>query len=172
MVNVLHGENVGASARAMKTMGFTDLALVSPSDARVLRRRRVIQRSSGANDVLDRATVHATLVGALAGCDVVCGTGMPHDMSRARTARGYVEPRVYFEKLAREVGEDEVVKLAVVLGSEKTGLLDEDADMCDVMLGVPTDPRFGSLNLSGAVQVLAYDLRMALGGKDSYADDS
>ncbi|EJK77693.1 hypothetical protein THAOC_00458 [Thalassiosira oceanica] len=69
------------------------------------------------------------------------------------------------------VGEDEVVKLAVVLGSEKTGLLDEDANMCDVMLGVPTDPRFGSLNLSGAVQVLAYDLRMALGGKDSYADD-
>lgn len=150
-------------------MGFTDLALVSPSDAKVLRRHKVVQRSSGAHDVLDRATMHPTLEGALVGCDVVCGTGMPHDMSKVRTARSYVEPRVYFEKL---VSESREVKLAIVLGSERTGLLDEDMDMCDVMLGVPTNPRFGSLNVAGAVQLLAYDLRMALGGKDSYTDES
>jgi len=154
-------------------MGFTDLALVSPSDARVLRRHKVVQRSSGAHDVLDRATVHPTLGRAVAGCDVVCGTGMPHDMSKVRTARSYVEPRVYFEKLVREASDkEEVVKLAVVLGSERTGLLDEEMDTCDVMLGIPTDPRFGSLNVAGAVQLLAYDLRMAMGGKDSYADES
>jgi len=174
LIGTQHGENVGAAARAMKTMGFTDLALVGPRDPKVLHRQKVVQRASGANDILKNANIFNSLEEAVAERNVVCGTGMPFDMYRKRTERKYIEPRIFFDKLVNEEGVNEEghdqLRLAIIFGSEQTGMEESDMDDCDVMLGIPTNPTFGSLNLASAVQLIAYDLRMAVGGHNSYAD--
>ena len=107
-------------------MGFTDLALVTPRDAKVLTRHKVVQRASGAKDVLQNAKVCSSLEEAVRDRNVVCGTGMPFDMYRKRRERAYAEPRVFFEGLVKEKrGEDDQLRLALVFGSEQTGMLSE-----------------------------------------------
>ncbi|KAL7530630.1 hypothetical protein ACHAWF_003456 [Thalassiosira exigua] len=151
-----------------KTMGFADLALVSPRDAGVLRRHKVAQRASGAKDVLSGARIFHSLEEAVRDRSVVCGTGMPFDMYRTRSKREYAEPRAFFEKLMASGQTDDRIDLALVFGAEQTGMEEADIDRCDVMLGIPTNPAFGSLNLAAAVQLIAYDWRVAVGGHDSY----
>jgi tRNA/rRNA methyltransferase len=189
LLQTLQNENVGAAARALKTMGFSSLSLVNPHDHKVLRRDKVKQRASGATDVLTNAQIYSSLEGAVEGCDVVCGTGMPIDMYRTRKARVYVEPRKYFETFCQgatlsprnepdgnqhigqqdeELNTTQQLNVAFLFGSETTGMSEEDMDKCHVMLGIPTNPTFGSLNLASAVQIIAYDWRMALGGRESY----
>ena len=104
-------------------MGFTDLALVAPCDAKVLNRHKAIQRASGANDVLQNAKVCSSLEEAVRDRNVVCGTGMPFDMYRKRRERTYAEPRVFFDGLVKEERgiDDDQLRLALVFGSEKTG---------------------------------------------------
>jgi len=158
-------------------MGFTDLALVTPRDPKVINRHKVIQRASGANEVLKNATIFNSLEEAVHDRNVVCGTGMPVDMFRKRLERNYVEPRVFFDKLAADYeirGGDQQrnikLGLALIFGSEQTGMEESDMDKCDALLGIPTNPTFGSLNLAAAVQLIAYDWRMAIGGAGSYGD--
>ncbi|KAL3767821.1 hypothetical protein ACHAW5_006007 [Stephanodiscus triporus] len=180
LVGTQHGENVGAAARAMKTMGFNDLALVSPRDPKVLQRQKVIQRASGATDVLRQTNIYASLEEALTDRNVVCGTGMPFDMHRKRRQVQYetlyVEPRVFFDRLILsktndQESDDQMIRLALIFGDERSGMSDSDIVQCDAMLGIPTNPIFGSLNLAAAVQVIAYDWRIAIGGHDSYDVD-
>jgi tRNA/rRNA methyltransferase len=184
LLNTRHNENVGAAARAMKTMGFTDLSLVSPHDPKVLTRNKTIQRASGATDILKNAKLYATLEEALMvtndgstinnGEEIVCGTGMPNDMYQERTTHNkkYVEPRIFFENLMNnDTTEDDKncghqhqgIRIAFVFGNEKSGMCQSDVDQCQHMLGIPTNPRFGSLNVAAAVQLIAYDWRMTLG---------
>ncbi|KAL7538399.1 hypothetical protein ACHAXR_008531 [Thalassiosira sp. AJA248-18] len=171
LIGTQQGENVGAAARAMKTMGFTDLALVSPHDPKVLHRHKVIQRASGAKDILENANVFNSLEEATHDRNVVCGTGMPFDMYQKRAERVYVEPRVLFDKLANDERlDDKQLRIALIFGSEQKGMEESDMDKCNVMLGIPTNPAFGSLNLAAAVQLIAYDWRMALGGHDTYGN--
>ena len=93
---------------------------------------------------------------------IACGTGMPTDMSIERNiSQAFVEPRRYFESILEK---DRVVSIAFVFGNEKFGMTADDMALCDVMLGIPTNPSFGSLNLASAVQLIAYDWRQALGG--------
>ena len=105
-------------------MGFSDLALVSPHDAGVLRRHKVVQRASGAKDVLSGARIFPNLEEALGDRikgRIVCGTGMPFDMYRTRLKkREYVEPRSFFENLM-SVEDTDHLHLALVFGSEKMG---------------------------------------------------
>jgi tRNA/rRNA methyltransferase len=162
-----HPGNVGAAARAMKTMGFGELILVSPKDPKVLNRKRTKEGASGAVDVLESARVVDTLAEALEGLDVRCATGMPADMSLERKQQVYVEPRPYFYDLINtmEKESDEFSSsIAIVFGNERFGMSSEDFELCDVVLGIPTNPSFGSLNLASAVQLIAYDWREALGG--------
>mmetsp|Transcript_24187 Transcript_24187/g.37453 ORF Transcript_24187/g.37453 Transcript_24187/m.37453 type:complete len:112 (-) Transcript_24187:354-689(-) len=100
---------------------------------------------------------------------IVCGTGMPVDMRNARGARTYREPREYFEELLSDgdtPGAEKVrggnVRIALLFGNERRGMSPEDFGRCDVVLGVPTNPKFGSLNLASAVQLIAYDWKMAV----------
>ena len=101
---------------------------------------------------------------------------MPVDMYRKRRVREYAEPRVYFDRLMNNVRCDneynsgydawkqhKQLDVAFLFGCETTGMTEEDMDKCQVMLGIPTNPKFGSLNLACAVQIIAYDWRMALG---------
>jgi tRNA/rRNA methyltransferase len=162
-----HPGNVGAAARAMNVMGFDELWLVQPQDPKVLGRKKCLDGASGAVNVLQQARVVDTLKEAIRGCSVVCGTGMPFDMHQTRQPRLYVEPRLYIANLVlrqQQRQQPAIDSIALVFGNERHGMTEEDMDRCDCMLGIPTNPSFGSLNLASAVQLLAYDWRQALGG--------
>jgi len=173
LINTSHAGNVGATARAMKTMGFDDLVLVAPRWANVLRREETIQRASGALDVLNNARIVETLDEALDGMVHLCATAMtPRDFGPPTRA-----PRAHFAELLGTSGSlskdelsapvDKALKpdsVAFLFGSERFGMQNEDVYRCHVALSIPTDPKFGSLNLGAAVQLIAYDWREALGG--------
>ena len=160
LIQTSHAGNVGAAARAMKVMGFTDLVLVSPRWANVLRREETIQRASGALDVLNNARIVDTLDEALEGMSHLCATAMtPRDFGPPT-----FEPRAHFANLVAQQDNNAQQGVAFLFGSERFGMRNEDVYRCHACLSIPTDPKFGSLNLASAVQVLAYDWRQALGG--------
>lgn len=156
LLHTSHAGNVGAAARAMKTMGFDDLVLVAPRWANVLRREETIQRASGALDVLEKARIVATLDEALDGMTHLCATAMtPRDFGPpTRTPREHLAPLA--------TGAQQGV--AFLFGSERFGMRNEDVYRCHVCLSIPSNPRFGSLNIGAALQVVAYEWRLALGG--------
>ncbi|HQX59904.1 MAG: RNA methyltransferase [Rhodoferax sp.] len=172
LINTSHAGNVGAAARAMKVMGFDDMVLVAPRWANVLRREETIQRASGALDVLNRARIVETLDEALDGMTHLCATAMtPRDFGPPTMA-----PRECFARLVSGVSLNAADSkepaapvpqpdgVALLFGSERFGMRNEDVYRCHVALSIPTNPGFGSLNLAAALQVLAYEWRMALGG--------
>ena len=173
LIQPSHAGNVGATARAMKVMGFDDLVLVNPRWPNVLRRLETIQRASGALDVLNNARIVATLDEALDGMDHLCATAMtPRDFGPPTTT-----PRPHFEALLKRelpaqvesaLEADLALKqpegIAFLFGCERFGMANEDVYRCHVALSIPTNPNFGSLNLAAAVQLIAYEWRMALGG--------
>lgn len=155
LVNTSHAGNVGAAARAMKVMGFSDLVLVQPRFADVLVQEETVAMASGAADVLVRARIVGTLAEALEGVTWACATAMtPRDFGPPTFA-----PRLHFERLAATAH-----RVALVFGPERTGLANDDVYRCHACLSIPSDPAYGSLNLAQAVQVLAYEWRQALGG--------
>ncbi len=155
LVGTSHAGNVGAAARALKVMGFSDLVLVAPRWDDVLQREEAIAMASGATDILASARVVATLGEALDGITYTCATAMtPRDFGPPTFA-----PRALFGELA--AGSHRV---AFVFGSERFGLSNDDLYTCHACLSIPTDPRYGSLNLAQAVQLIAYDWREAQGG--------
>ncbi|NBX55677.1 MAG: RNA methyltransferase [Betaproteobacteria bacterium] len=158
LIETSHAGNVGACARALRVMGFDDMVLVAPRWANVLRREETIQRASGALDVLARTRIVATLEEALDGISHVCATAM--------TARDFGPPcRPPREHLAALAGQTpHPVGVAFLFGSERFGMRNEDVYKAHVCLQIPTAPDFGSLNLGAAVQLLAYEWRLALGG--------
>jgi tRNA/rRNA methyltransferase len=163
LINTSHAGNVGGTARAMKVMGFSDLVLVAPRWANVLNREETIQRSSGALDVLKNARVVDTLDEALDGMTHLCATAMtPRDFGPPT-----VTPRAHFAALnapAAGSAAQRPESVAFLFGSERFGMQNEDVYRCHACLSIPTDPKFGSLNLAAAVQLIAYDWREALGG--------
>ena len=183
LINTSHAGNVGAAARAMKTMGFGDLVLVAPRWANVLNREETIQRASGALDVLRNARIVATLDEALDGMSHLCATAMtPRDFGPPT-----VQPRPHFEMLAKKEQLIQSVRglegdlpsneaefgsvvpaaqqgVAFLFGCERFGMSNEDVYRCHACLSIPSDPKFGSLNLGAALQVIAYEWRLALGG--------
>ena len=155
LMNTSHAGNVGATARAMKVMGFSDLVLVQPRFADVLSREETVAMASGAADILVRARIVDSLAEALAGISWACATAMtPRDFGPPTHT-----PREHFPALA--AGSHRV---AFVFGPERTGMLNDDVYRCHACLSIPSSPAYGSLNLAQAVQLLAYEWRMALGG--------
>jgi tRNA/rRNA methyltransferase len=155
LIQTSHAGNVGATARAMKVMGFHDLVLVAPRWPDVLTRPEAVERASGATDVLERARIVATLDEALDGVDTLCATAMtPRDFGPPTST-----PRDWLPSLPqRSQG------VAFLFGSERYGMRNEDVYRCHVALTIPTAPDYGSLNLAAAVQLVAYEWRQALGG--------
>ncbi|MDO9438121.1 RNA methyltransferase [Hydrogenophaga sp.] len=164
LIQTSHAGNVGGVARAMKVMGFDDLVLVQPRWANVLRREETIQRASGANDVLANARIVDTLDEALDGMSHLCATAMtPRDFGPPTRA-----PREHFDTLFG-ANEPPPTSVAFLFGSERFGMRNEDVYRCHVALSIPTAPSFGSLNLAAAVQLIAYEWRLALGGFEAAA---
>ena len=155
LIGTSHPGNVGAAARAMKVMGFTDLVLVAPRFADVLQQPEALAMASSATDVLANARIVATLAEALDGVSFACATAMtPRDFGPPTHA-----PRELFTELASGTQ-----RVAFVFGSERFGMNNDDVYRCHACLSIPTLPEYGSLNLAQAVQLLAYDWRQALGG--------
>lgn len=155
LMHTSHGGNVGATARAMKVMGFSDLVLVRPRFADVLVREETLAFASGAADVLANARIVDTLAQAIDGVTWLCATAMtPRDFGPPTQA-----PREHLPNLAARGH-----RVGFVFGSERFGLANEDVYRCHVALSIPTHPDYGSLNLAQAVQLMAYEWRQALGG--------
>jgi len=147
-----HPGNIGAAARAVKTMGLGTLVLVRP---RHFPHPDATARASGALDILERAQVHESLTAALEGCVLaVAATSrqreLRHEMMTARTAAR--------ELLAQAASHP----VAIVFGNETSGLSSDEAGLCHVWASIPANPEYASLNLAAAVQVFAYECRMAL----------
>jgi tRNA (cytidine32/uridine32-2'-O)-methyltransferase len=151
LVGTQHPGNIGSAARAMKTMGLSALHLVAPErfpdpEANTL--------AAGADDVLAAAPLHAGLDSALAGCHFVLGTSA----RRRHVPLPEMSPREAARALYDAAQQGPV---ALLFGRERTGLENEELQRCHASVGIPTDPGFSSLNLAAAVQVLAYELRLA-----------
>ncbi len=150
LVEPTHPGNIGAAARAMKTMGLHNLALVRPHEFPCAAATAM---AAGADDLLVRAQVADSLQETLGGCGWVIGTS-----ARTRTIPWPVhDPREAAGRALAMAGEAEV---AVVFGREHAGLTNDELELCQAVVRIPSDPDFGSLNLGAAVQVLAYELRM------------
>ena len=153
LVRTSHPGNIGAAARAIRTMGLHRLSLVAPH---AFPHAESIALASGANDVLENAPLAPDLPAAIADCQLVLGaTARRRDVpmeeidAREAAARALAAARE-----GREV--------ALVFGNERTGLENDEIKRCQAAVLIPTDPEFASLNLAQAVQVLAYEVRIAL----------
>jgi len=144
----------------MKTMGFGKLSLVSP---KVFPDEEATARASGADDVLAGAEVVADLPAAIADCGYVVGAS-----ARPRGGRWpIIDPRRCADEIVRRIPDRQV---AIVMGPEQSGLTNNDLARCHALVQIPTAPDYGSLNLAMAVQVLCYEIRMAvLAGADGPA---
>ncbi len=150
LVQTSHPGNIGAAARAMKTMGLSSLRLVDPQD---YPSAEATARASGADDILSRAGVFGSLGEAIADCSLVIGAS-----ARLRTRRW---PQVDAREGARLAVEAAASgPAALVFGRERTGLSNEELDLCNYLLHIPSNPAYGSLNLGAAVQVVCYELMM------------
>ncbi len=148
-----HPGNIGSAARAIRTMGFSRLALVSPQR---YPDPQVTALASGADDVLAGLKTHDSLVDALA--DSTLAIGM--SARRRGVALPELTPRQAGERVRSAIAEGH--RVAMVFGNEQSGLDGDELAHCHAMVRIPSVEDFSSLNLSQAVQVLAYELRLAL----------
>ncbi|MBC3928549.1 RNA methyltransferase [Undibacterium sp. CY21W] len=154
LVETSHPGNVGAAARALKTMGFTNLVLVRPRYPDVLSHPEAIAFASGAQDILESARIVETVEEALAGCDLVVAVS-----ARLREfSPPVVTPRELAESVAHRQGGD----VAFIFGSERYGLPNEVVMNCQALINIPANPAYSSLNLAQAIQLLAYESRVAM----------
>lgn len=153
LVETSHPGNIGAAARAMKTMCLDRLVLVRPQ---AFPHPDASARASGAIDLLERAEVVDDLDAALAGCALVAGTSArPRKLGPVCLA-----PRECVAELMDVTPDQDV---AVVFGRERTGLTNEELERCQIHLTIPANPDYASLNLAAAVQVVAYEFMLARG---------
>jgi tRNA/rRNA methyltransferase len=150
-----HPGNIGAAARAMKTMGLAHLALVRPQR---FPDPQAVWRAARAADVLEQASVHDTLDEALSDIafSVACS---------ARTRDIAVPALGCREAAARVIEIAQAQPVALVFGNEASGLTTEDVNRCKLLASIPANPAYPSLNLAAAVQVFAYELRMKVGAE-------
>jgi|TARA_B110000211_G_C14021901_1_gene528059 tRNA (cytidine32/uridine32-2'-O)-methyltransferase len=147
LVQTYHPGNIGAIARAMKTMGLKELYLVDPTDYPA---EEASNRAAGALDVLDNATVVQTLSEAIADCTQVFAT--------SARKRNYTRPQVTAEEAAGWIQENPKEKIAIVFGRERMGLSNEQLGMCQQLLYIPGNPEYDVLNIGSAAQIVSYEL--------------
>tara|TARA_B110000503_G_scaffold143585_1_gene246066 strand:+ start:24055 stop:24804 length:750 start_codon:yes stop_codon:yes gene_type:complete len=151
LVNTTHPGNIGGAARAMKNMGLAELYLVEPKEYPA---PRAVWRAAAARDILDGATIVETVDEAIADCGLVVGTSA----RERRIPWPLLNPRECGEKIYRESATH---KTALLFGREDRGLTNEELQKCHYHVHIPSNPDYSSLNLATAVQVLAYEVRMA-----------
>ena len=151
LVETSHAGNIGSAARAMKTMGISQLVLVQPKQ---FPSAEADAMASGATDVLQAAEVVDSLAAAVADCHWVVGAS-----ARSRTLPWpLIQPRQMAQQVLALPSTSQV---ALVLGRERSGLTNEELARCHCHVNIPANPDYSSLNLAAAVQVLCYELRMS-----------
>lgn len=151
-----HPGNIGAAARAMKTMGLSRLYLVKP---KLFPHPEAEAFASGAVDVLHKAVLCDSLDEALEGTVLaVASTSRNRDL-----APGVVDCRGACERLVQDAGNGDV---ALLFGTERTGLTIREVNKCQLIAAIPANRAYASLNLAQAVQVFAYELRITAAGAD------
>ena len=145
-----HPGNIGAAARAMKAMGLADLRLVAPERYPAPEAQWM---ATNAGDVLERATIHATLNEAISDCVAAFAlSARPREWS----------PQVLDVRTAAARAVEMNDKVALVFGNEAAGLTNDEMFACQYLVHIPANPDFSSLNLAQAVQVVAYEVRMCV----------
>lgn len=153
LVNTTHPGNIGAAARAMKTMGLTRLYLVNPAG---FPSAEATARASGADDLLTGATVCQSLPEAIAGCGLVLGT--------SARQRSLAWPELSVAEAARVAATESAShEVALLFGRERYGLTNDELKTCHYLVYIPTHDAYASLNLAQAVQVAAYELSRQAG---------
>ena len=154
LIGTTHPGNIGAAARAMKTMCLDQLYLVNPQR---YPSAEATSRASTANDLLARARVCATLDEALCDCSLVIGAS-----ARLRAmAWPQLDPR---QSAALLLKESQHAHVALIFGREHSGLTNDELDRCQYLMHIPGNPEYNSLNLAAAVQVMAYEIMMSSQG--------
>lgn len=152
MVHTSHSGNIGAAARAMKTMGLQKLVLVAP---KTFPSDEAIAMASGAVDILEQAMVVESLEEAVADCGFIVGAS-----ARSRNLPWpLVNPR---EMASQILSLPSDASAAMVLGRERSGLTNEELALCHCHVNIPANPEYSSLNVAAAVQVLCYELKISL----------
>lgn len=154
-----HPGNIGAAARAMKTMGLSELRLVNPD---VFPSEIATARASGATDLLERARVFGSVAEAIADCVLVVGSS-----ARGREFAG--ETKDVRSACIDALAQSAHGKVAIVFGCEMSGMTNSEVALCQTLAYVPANPEYSSLNLGSAVQVFSYELRMAAGLTQGYS---
>jgi tRNA/rRNA methyltransferase len=158
LVETSRAGNVGSVARAMKTMGFSDLVLVSPRCDDPLHDPEAVAFASGAIDVLQGARIVDSIGEALDGCNFAAAVS-----ARLREFSPPVWSPRAFSAHAAGIGD---LRPAVIFGNERFGLPNQIVEQCNVLINIPANPDYSSLNLAQAAQVLAYECRLAAQGEN------
>ena len=160
LVETSHPGNIGAVARAMKTMGLADLWLVNP---RYFPHPEATALAAGAGDVVEHAHVVLSLAEALAPCQLIFGL-----TARTRTLEWpLLTPRAAATKVVSEGG---AMDVAFVFGREQSGLNNDELARCHYAVNIPANPVYSSLNIAAAVQIVCYELFNCTSVKDRKAD--
>ncbi|MFZ6639038.1 RNA methyltransferase [Undibacterium sp. TC4M20W] len=153
LVETSHPGNIGSAARAIKTMGFSELVLVKPRFADALQNPEAIALASGAQDILDSARIVDHIEEALEGCEYVAAVS-----ARLREfSPPILTPRVFAETMVQS----QHAKIGLIFGNERFGLPNEIVMNCHALINIPANPAYSSLNLAQAIQLLSYECRMA-----------
>ena len=155
------GENIGAAARAMANFGLSRLSLVKPLQGWPNEKARVM--ASGADRVLEAATLYDSLADAIADCNfVLATTARAHDQAKPVLGAGEAAAEMAPRVLAGET-------VALVFGRERIGLENEEVALADAIVTLPVNPAFASLNLAQAVVIVAYEWLKHVGGDLPFA---
>lgn len=161
LIQTSHPGNIGSAARAMKTMGLTQLTLVRPKS---FPDEKATYMSSHATDILDQAVVVETLEEALEGCDLVLGAS-----ARFRSLPWpLITPRQAGDLAVKAANKASV---AIIFGNEQAGLSTQELQRCQYHVNIPANPDYSSLNLASSVQVFAYECRMSALGDTPFSQD-
>jgi tRNA/rRNA methyltransferase len=154
LVETSRAGNIGAVARAMKTMGYSDLVLVTPRFENALQDPEAVAFASGAQDILAGARVVGSIAEALEGINFAAAV--------SARLREFSPPVLTPREVAGQLATQPDLHAALIFGNERFGLPNELVEKCNVLINIPANPDYSSLNLSQAAQVLAYECRMAL----------
>ena len=151
LVGTTHPGNIGAAARAIKTMGLSKLDLVCPKE---FPSNEATYRSKAAKDILEKASIHETLFESVKGCEMVIGTSARN----RKVPWPVLNPKNASKEINTAVKNNS--KVAIVFGREDRGLTNEELGLCNIHIHIPTNEDYSSLNLAQAVQIVTYEIRM------------
>tara|TARA_Y100000746_G_C15368373_1_gene393055 strand:+ start:227 stop:961 length:735 start_codon:yes stop_codon:yes gene_type:complete len=162
LVGTTHPGNIGAAARAIKTMGFRNLNLVRPKE---FPSDEAIYRSKAAKDILERASTYETLLESVKECEMVIGTSARN----RKVPWPVLNPKEASKEINLAVKDNS--KVAIVFGREDRGLTNEELGLCNLHLHIPTNEDYTSLNLAQAVQIVTYEIRMSFLESENLKND-